>query len=47
MSLSTAIETLLTGERADRITLSREPYGWSLQLVAFGRRLIVDAVPRR
>jgi hypothetical protein len=44
MKLSTAIETLHTGEHADRFTLSRERYGWSLQLVAFGRRLIVDAV---
>jgi hypothetical protein len=47
MKLSTAIETLLTGEQADRFTLSREPYGWSLALVAFGRRSIVDVVPRR
>lgn len=44
MKLSTAIETLLYGEQADRCTLTRERYGWSLQLVAFGRRLIVDAV---
>jgi hypothetical protein len=47
MKLSTAIETLLSGEHADRFTLSREPYGWSLALVAFGRRLIVDVIPRR
>jgi hypothetical protein len=47
MKLSTAIETLVTGEQADHFTLTREPYGWSLALVAFGRRLIVDAIPRR
>lgn len=47
MKLSTAIEPLLTGELADRFTLTREPYGWSLALVAFGRRLIVDVIPRR
>lgn len=44
MKLTTATETLLPREQADRFTLTREPYGWSLQLVAFGRRLIVDAV---
>lgn len=44
MKLSTATETLLSCEQADRFTLTRERYGWSLQLVAFGRRLMVDAV---
>ena len=43
MKLSTATEPLLPREQADRCTLTRERYGWSLQLVAFGRRLIVDA----
>ena len=44
MKLTTAAETLLPREQAYRFTLTRERYGWSLQLVAFGRRLIVDAV---
>jgi hypothetical protein len=47
MKLSTAVETLISGEQADHFTLTLEPYGWSLALVAFGRRLIVDVIPRR
>jgi hypothetical protein len=47
MKLSTAVETLVTGEQADHFTLTREPYGWSLALVAVGRRLIVDLIPRQ
>lgn len=47
MKLSTALETLHPREQADRFMLTREPYGWSLTLVAFRRRLILDVIPRR
>lgn len=41
-----AIERLAAGELSPRFTHSRERYGHSFALVAFGRRLIVD-LPRR
>ena len=44
MKLSTAVESLLPGELADRVTVSRTAYGSCVELVLFGRRLIVDVV---
>ena len=44
MRMSFAVERLLTGELAPHCSLSREHYGRSLQLVAWGHRLIVDLI---
>ena len=47
LKLETAVERLLSGERADRFTFKREPYGYALRLSAFGWRLLVDVMPSR
>lgn len=44
MKLSTAIESLLSGERTRRISCNRTHYGYSLELVGLGRRFILDLV---
>ena len=44
MKLSTAIESLFAGERTQPITCTRTRAGYCLELVTFGRRLIVDLV---
>lgn len=41
-SFAWALERLFPGERAARFVATQERYGHSLQLVLFGRRLIVD-----
>lgn len=44
MKVSTAAESLLPGELADRLTVSRTARGSCVELVVFGRRFIVDIV---
>ncbi len=43
-TLNITTERLLTGEAADLLTLQRKPYGSTLCVVLFGRRLIVDLI---
>ena len=42
MKILTAVESLLPGEVADRVTVSRTGYGSCVELVLFRRRFIVD-----
>ena len=44
MRISLAVEPLLSGEHAPRLSVSRERYGRAFALVAFGRRLLVDLI---
>ena len=44
MRLQFATEMLLPAEVAPRVVLTRQRYGRCLELVAFGRRLIVDLI---
>jgi hypothetical protein len=47
MRIEFATESLLTGELADRLSITPQPYGRTVCLVAFGRRIIVDFIGRR
>lgn len=44
MHLSIATERLLPRELAARVSLSRQSYGRCLELIAFGRRWIIDLI---
>lgn len=42
--LQLATERLLSGEIADRLSIRRQQYGFTVCLAGFGHRLIVDLV---
>lgn len=44
MSVSVAVERLLPREHFSRLAVTREQYGRSIEVVAFGRRLVIDLV---
>lgn len=46
MKVDAAIETLLPGERTDRITWTKTRQGFHLELVAFDRRFMVSGKTR-
>ena len=44
MKILTAVESLLPGELADRVTVSRTARGSCVEVAMFGHRFIVDIV---